>query len=91
MGLISSVVDNVPLTALAIDIINVSNPQLWVLTALTVGTGGSLLLIGSVSGVVAAGMVPELTFGKYFKIACLPVLIGYILGIAVWGIQYMIL
>ncbi len=88
MGLVSAVVDNVPLTALAIVIIHVTNPQLWVLTALTVGTGGSLLLIGSVSGVVASGMVPELTFGKYFQIASLPVLLGYFIGVGVWAIQY---
>jgi len=34
-----------------------------------VGSGGSLLLIGSASGVIAMGMVPELTFNKYFSIA----------------------
>lgn len=88
MGLLSAIVDNVPLTALAIDLIHVDNPAVWVLTAVTVGTGGSLLLVGSVAGVIAAGMVPELTFGKYARYAALPVLAGYFLAIGVWTAQY---
>lgn len=88
MGLLSAIVDNVPLTALAIDLIHLDNPELWVLTAVTVGTGGSLLLIGSVAGVIAAGMVPELTFAKYARYAVLPVLVGYFLAIGVWTLQY---
>ncbi|XKT74868.1 MAG: sodium:proton antiporter NhaD [Patescibacteria group bacterium UBA2103] len=88
MGLLSAIVDNVPLTALAIDLIHIENPALWALTAVTVGTGGSLLLVGSVAGVIAAGMVPELTFGKYARYAFTPVLVGYFLAIAVWVGQY---
>lgn len=88
MGLLSAIVDNVPLTALAIDLIHLENPAVWALTAVTVGTGGSLLLIGSVAGVIAAGMVPELTFAKYFRYASLPVLVGYTAAIATWVVQY---
>lgn len=88
MGLASAIVDNVPLTALAIDLIHVDMPVVWVLTAVTVGTGGSLLLVGSVAGVIAAGMVPELTFAKYARYAALPVLVGYFAAIAVWSLQY---
>lgn len=90
MGLLSAIVDNVPLTALAIDLIHVENPAVWAFTAVTVGTGGSLLLIGSVAGVIAAGMVPTLTFGKYLRYATTPVLVGYFLAIAVWIGQYLI-
>lgn len=88
LGLLSSIVDNVPLTALAIDMITVHEPDLWVLLALAVGTGGSVLIIGSVSGVVAMGMVKELTFDKYLKIATLPALVAYIIGCGVWYLQY---
>lgn len=88
LGLLSAIVDNVPLTALAIDIMRVTDPRMWVLTALTVGTGGSALVIGSVSGVVAMGMVKGLTFGKYLKIATIPALVGYIAAIGVWLVQY---
>ena len=88
MGLLSAVVDNVPLTAIAIDTIKATDPSLWVLTALTVGTGGSALIIGSVAGVVAMGMIKQLTFGKYLKIASLPAVVGYFAAVGVWFLQY---
>lgn len=88
IGLLSSIVDNVPLTAMAINIIKVTDPQIWVLTALAVGTGGSVLVIGSASGVVAMGMVKTLTFANYFKIAGIPALVGYFAAIGVWLLQY---
>ena len=91
LGLLSAIVDNVPLTALVIDIMKVNDPVLWVLTALAVGTGGSALAIGSVAGVVAMGMVKELTFGAYLKYATVPALIGYAAAIGVWYLQYSLL
>jgi len=90
LGLLSAIVDNVPLTALAIDIIKVQEPALWVLLALTVGTGGSVLIIGSVSGIVAMGMVKELRFDRYLKIASIPALVAYAVGCGVWYIQYLL-
>ncbi len=57
-------------------------------TALAVGTGGSLLVIGSAAGVIAMGMMPELTFGKYLKIGTVPALLGFIAAMAVWLAQY---
>lgn len=86
----SAIVDNVPLTALAIDIIKVHEPDLWVLLALSVGTGGSVLIIGSVSGVVAMGMVKELRFDNYLKIASIPALVAYVVGCSVWYAQYLL-
>lgn len=88
LGLFSAVVDNVPLTAIAIDIIKTDSPIIWVLLAITAGTGGSLLLIGSVAGVIVMGMVEKLNFVNYFKIAFIPALVGYFAAILVWGIQY---
>ena len=41
LGVLSAFVDNIPLTAAAIDILVTDDPQLWVLLSLTVGTGGS--------------------------------------------------
>lgn len=90
LGIFSSIVDNVPLTAIAIKILNISSTSLWVLMALTVGTGGSLLVIGSAAGVVAMGMVKELTFAKYFQIAFKPALFGFFSGISIWYVQYLI-
>lgn len=90
LGAFSSVVDNIPLTAAAIDILNTTDPMIWVLLALCVGTGGSLLVIGSAAGVVAMGMVSELTFKHYLKYATFPALAGYLAAMAVWGAQYLI-
>lgn len=91
LGLLSAIVDNVPLTAIAIDIIKTTDPNMWTLLAITAGTGGSILLIGSVAGVIVMGMIKELSFGKYFKIAFMPALVGYIAAVAVWGAQYYLL
>jgi Na+/H+ antiporter NhaD/arsenite permease-like protein len=80
----------VPLTALAIDLIPVTNPRLWTLLAYCVGTGGSLLVIGSAAGVIAMGMIRDLTSTAYIRIATVAVVLAYIAGIAVWGIQRLI-
>jgi Na+/H+ antiporter NhaD/arsenite permease-like protein len=90
LGLLSAILDNVPLTAIAINILDIANSNLWVLLAITVGTGGSLLIIGSAAGVVAMGMVKELTFANYFKIAFLPALLGFFAAVLVWILQYLI-
>jgi len=88
LGLISSILDNVPLTAMAIQMLNTTDSSLWILLAITAGTGGSLLVIGSAAGVVAMGMVKELSFGKYFKIAFVPALAGFAAAIIIWYLQY---
>ena len=88
LGLGSAIIDNVPLTAAAISALEGVSASLWVLLALTVGTGGSILVIGSAAGVVAMGMVPELTFTKYLKIASVPALIGFLLAVGAWIVQY---
>jgi Na+/H+ antiporter NhaD/arsenite permease-like protein len=90
LGAISAILDNIPLTAAAIDILQTTDFRIWVLLAICVGTGGSMLVIGSAAGVVAMGMVKELTFTQYFKIAALPAAIGYVAGIAVWYLQYLL-
>ena len=88
IGGLSAVFDNIPLTAAAIDILKTTDPKLWALLALTVGIGGSLLLIGSAPGIIAMTIVKKLTFSAYFKIATLPALVAFLLGIVVWLLQY---
>lgn len=88
LGILSAVVDNIPLTAAAIDIVASHHPAIWALLALTAGTGGSLLIIGSAAGVVAMGMIKDLSFRNYFDKAFVPALFGYIAGIAVWCAEY---
>jgi len=88
IGGLSAIFDNIPLTAVAIDIVKTTDSSLWTHLALTVGVGGSLLLIGSAPGIVAMAIIKELSFGKYFKIAFLPALTAFGLGILVWLLQY---
>lgn len=88
LGALSAIVDNIPLTAAALDILQTTDFRLWVLLALCVGTGGSMLVIGSAAGVVAMGMVKELTFKQFLKIATIPAAVGYVAGIGVWCLQY---
>jgi len=90
LGIFSAILDNIPLTAAALEILQTTDPRLWVLLAICVGTGGSMLVIGSAAGVVAMGMVKDLSFTKYLKIAALPAILGYFAGIAVWYAQYII-
>ena len=90
LGVFSAIVDNIPLTAAAIDIVHSTDPAIWSLLAIAVGTGGSLLVVGSAAGVVAMGILKEITFKNYFQVATLPALFGYIVGIGVWYVQYVI-
>lgn len=88
LGITSAFVDNVPLAAAAISAVHDVSSAFWVLLSLSVGTGGSLLVIGSAAGIVAMGMIPELNFSTYFKLATIPALIGFAAGILVWVVQY---
>lgn len=91
LGLVSAVLDNVPLTAAAIDMLpGYVHYQYWVLLAITAGTGGSILVIGSAAGVAAMGQVPELSVKYYLQKGTLPALIGYVAAIGVWYIQFLL-
>lgn len=91
IGFASSIIDNSSLVAMAIDIIPSTDPVIWSLLALTAGTGGSILVIGSAAGVVASGTIKNLTFMNYLKIATLPATVGLIVGILVWMLQHIVL
>ncbi len=85
LGLLSSVFDNVPLTAAVIKMLPAGIPYAhWVLLAVTAGTGGSILIIGSAAGVAAMGQVKEVTFFQYLKKGTVPALLGYSAAVAVW-------
>jgi Na+/H+ antiporter NhaD/arsenite permease-like protein len=91
LGVLSAIVDNVPLTALAIDLLPTSDARLWTLLAYCVGTGGSLLVIGSAAGVIAMGMIRGLSSTAYIRIATVPVVLAYCAGMIVWGLQRLII
>lgn len=88
IGVVSSFVDNVPLTAAAIDMMPAGiHYQYWVLLAITAGTGGSILIIGSAAGVAAMGQVSELTIAYYLRKGTVPAFLGYLAAIGVWYLQ----
>lgn len=92
IGVLSAVVDNVPLVAAAMGMYPMTQfPQdhlFWELLAYCAGTGGSLLIIGSAAGVAAMGIV-HMDFMWYLKKITVPALIGYLGGLAtfwlLWG------
>ncbi len=90
IGVMSSFVDNVALVAatqgmypLAEVGTYVVNSEFWTFLAYCAVTGGSLLIIGSATGVTVMG-VEKLTFGYYLKRFSLLALLGYIAGAAVF-------
>ena len=87
LGVISGVLDNVPVEAAAL----MSNPNLsldqWALNALMVGIGGSLTVIGSAAGVMVMSIDKSYTFGKHLQF--LPaILVNFFASLAVWYLQF---
>lgn len=87
MGILSAIVDNVPLVAASIGMYPLeqfpTDHPLWMMIAYAAGTGGSLLIIGSSAGVALMGM-EKIDFLTYMKKASIPVLLGYIAGMVVY-------
>jgi len=71
IGLASSVVDNVPLTAAVLKSDIALTQADWMGLTYTAGVGGSLLVVGSAAGIVAMSRVPGLTFASYLRYAWL--------------------
>ncbi|HEY5805841.1 MAG TPA: SLC13 family permease [Candidatus Saccharimonadales bacterium] len=91
LGLFSGVVDNSALVAIAMQVFPINDPHIWALVGITTGTGGSLLIFASAAGIVAMGSLKELTFQQYLKLASLPALLGLVVAIGVWFLQYLFL
>lgn len=94
IGLLSSVVDNVPLVAASmgmypIDPFHVQFMQdgiFWELIAYTAGTGGSILIIGSAAGVAAMGL-EKIDFIWYMKRVSLLAALGFFAGVGSYYLQ----
>jgi Na+/H+ antiporter NhaD/arsenite permease-like protein len=90
MGLLSSVIDNVPLVAATMGMFSLEqypmNHPFWELLAFCAGTGGSTLIIGSAAGVAAMG-IQKIEFFWYVKKISWLALIGYFAGIGVFLLQ----
>jgi Na+/H+ antiporter NhaD/arsenite permease-like protein len=87
IGILSSIVDNVPLVAASMGMYDMSiYPQdhlIWEYLAYCAGTGGSVLIIGSAAGVAVMGM-EKIDFIWYMKKASLLALLGYFAGAIVY-------
>lgn len=94
LGLLSAIVDNVPLVAAAMGMYALSqyptDSFLWDFMAYCAGAGGSILILGSAAGVVAMG-IEKIRFMWYMrKIASLAML-GYFAGALVYVVQFKLL
>jgi len=87
IGVLSAIVDNVPLVAGAMGMYNFPmDHYFWEFLAYTAGTGGSILIIGSAAGVAAMGM-EKIDFIWYVKKISWLALIGFFSGSVVFIIQ----
>ncbi|TAE54056.1 MAG: sodium:proton antiporter [Bacteroidetes bacterium] len=90
IGLLSSVVDNVPLVAAAQGMYTLeqypTDHFFWVFLAYATGTGGSALIIGSAAGVAAMGM-EKIEFFWYLKRISWLAVAGYFAGAGVYLLQ----
>ncbi len=93
VGFISAVIDNVPVMSAVLK----ANPNMgtgieiqeqWMLVTLTAGVGGSLISFGSAAGVGVMGKLHGIyTFSSHMKYAW-TVLLGYIVSVAIWYVQF---
>ena len=91
LGLLSAIVDNVPLVAASMGMYSLSqyptDSFLWEFIAYCAGTGGSILIIGSAAGVAAMGLEKFYFFWYVKRISGLA-LLGYLGGAVVYIVQY---
>ncbi len=93
IGVLSSIVDNVPLVAGCMGMYPMAEAGdmmqdgiFWQLLAYCAGVGGSMLIIGSAAGVVVMGL-EKITFVWYMKRISWVAFVGYIAGIAIYWIE----
>lgn len=79
MGMLSALIDNVPLTAALLKAEIAMDARQWLAFTYATGVGGSLLIIGSAAGIIAMSKVKELTFMSYLRMS-LYLLIAYTIG-----------
>jgi Na+/H+ antiporter NhaD/arsenite permease-like protein len=103
IGVLSAIVDNVPLVAGAMGMYDVAGAgttgymanfmvdgQFWQFLAYCAGTGGSILIIGSAAGVAAMGM-EKIDFIWYMKKISLLALFGYLAGAGAYYLQMQVI
>ncbi|KAF0144856.1 MAG: NhaD family sodium/proton antiporter [Nitrospirae bacterium] len=94
IGLVSAVVDNIPLVAASMGMYPLAqfppDSFLWEFMAYCAGTGGSILIIGSAAGVAAMGL-EKIEFFWYARRIGPLAFAGYFAGVAAYIIQYNLL
>ncbi|MBK5914674.1 sodium:proton antiporter NhaD [Rhodocyclus purpureus] len=94
IGLVSAIVDNVPLVAASMGMYSLADYPtdhfLWEFMAYCAGTGGSMLIIGSAAGIAAMGL-EKIPFFWYFKKISGLALAGYLAGAGVYLLQSQLL
>lgn len=90
LGLLSALVDNVPLVAASQGMYDLqtypTDHNFWEFLALTTGTGGSAIIIGSAAGVAVMG-IENIDFIWYLKKISWLALLGFVAGILVFLLQ----
>ena len=90
LGLLSAIVDNVPLVAASQGMFDLStyptDHPFWEFLALTTGTGGSAVIIGTAAGVAVMG-IEQIKFMWYLKNIGWLALMGFAAGVAVFLLQ----
>jgi Na+/H+ antiporter NhaD/arsenite permease-like protein len=79
VGFLSSVIDNVPLTAALLKADVDMKVTEWLMLTYATGVGGSILVIGSAAGIIAMSKIKELNFISYLRNA-LYLIIAYTVG-----------
>jgi Na+/H+ antiporter NhaD/arsenite permease-like protein len=92
IGLLSAIIDNVPLVAAAQGMYTLNHFPIdsffWQFLAYCAGTGGSALIVGSAAGVAAMGL-EQVNFFWYFKKMSFLAVAGYLAGAGVYLLQRM--
>ncbi len=91
IGILSSIIDNVPLVAAVQKMYNFpADHKFWEFLAYTAGTGGSILIIGSAAGVAIMG-IHKLEFFWYLRRIGWLAFLGYTAGALTYLLQYSLL
>lgn len=102
LGVLSSIIDNVPMVAGVMGMYPVADPVstgyaanfvvdgfFWELLSYCAGVGGSILIIGSAAGVIAMGL-EKISFGWYLRRFSWVALLGYLAGAFIYLLEKMI-
>lgn len=100
LGILSSIIDNVPMVAAAMAMYPVADSSVsgyaanfvidghfWGLLSYCAGVGGSILIIGSAAGVITMG-IEKINFGWYLRKFSWLAFVGYVAGIGVYIIEH---